>query len=375
METLLSVDDLAKHLHEVDSMLMLLVKKRMELVDQVGRVKRRDNADIFRPSIEDERIKQAREWAKMHGVNEHFAESLVYLLINEACKRQLIQLQNRAIGVEPETEEEIYQMQKADLLKLTEKAAERPYGTAHFATRSYAELETRLMRADAEGLADRQILLDVGCGTGAASIALHDLFDQVVGYDISPSMVRAATETARTTPETRNLLFKQADVERGIPERDENISFAIMSFGTASDVRDFDFVMGEIMRVLRRGGQFFLSFYNADALVYKWALLPWPAGLAAAVNPHKNCLDVQIENEILSVYARPYKPTEVEDILQKFGATQIEIHTYPAVSAVLPSELFDNQLEVGSSISAIDEELRKSNDKMGAYIIARGRKD
>jgi|GEM_PF-3613927 len=49
----------------------------------------------------------------------------------------------------------------------------------------------------------------------------------------------------------------------------------------ASDMRGIGKVIDETIRVLKPGGRFFFSFYNRDALVYRWEFLPWEAGLAA----------------------------------------------------------------------------------------------
>ena len=42
--------------------------------------------------------------------------------------------------------------------------------------------------------------LDVACGTGMSTIALRDYADTVVGVDISPAMMRAATRPDRPKP-------------------------------------------------------------------------------------------------------------------------------------------------------------------------------
>src|SRR5512135_3338708 len=38
--------------------------------------------------------------------------------------------------------------------------------------------------------------LDVGCGTGLSSVALHDMADEVVGVDVSLDMLRRARRAA-----------------------------------------------------------------------------------------------------------------------------------------------------------------------------------
>ncbi|HEY2803378.1 MAG TPA: methyltransferase domain-containing protein, partial [Actinomycetota bacterium] len=53
-------------------------------------------------------------------------------------------------------------------------------------------------------------LLDVGCGTGAASRAAAEIGASVVGVDLSPEMVKEAVALAGTHEDLR---FEIADVE------------------------------------------------------------------------------------------------------------------------------------------------------------------
>src|SRR5438094_10552324 len=64
---------------------------------------------------------------------------------------------------------------------------------------------------EALDLAPADRLLDVGCGTGAASRTAAEMGASVIGVDLSPRMVKEAMTLAGTS---ENLAFEVAEVER-----------------------------------------------------------------------------------------------------------------------------------------------------------------
>ena len=138
-----------------------------------------------------------------------------------------------------------------------------------------------------------------------------------------------------------------------------------MSMGFASDLRLLRKVLREVQRVLVPGGAAFLSFYNAEALLYRWEFIPWPIGLAAEINRQKHCLDVHwAEGEVYAIYARPYTMDEVHDLMPR-GLPITKVTTHPTVCSILPDVLFDDK-RVRDSIAVIDAKLADEN--AGAYI-------
>jgi SAM-dependent methyltransferase len=90
--------------------------------------------------------------------------------------------------------------------------------------------------------------LDVACGTGMSTIALRDYADTVVGVDISPEMMRAATRPEGVTH---------------VLARSERLPFPAQSFDAVtccSGVHWFDQprFYAEMARVLRPGGSVLL---------------------------------------------------------------------------------------------------------------------
>ncbi len=354
--------------------------RRMELAEQVEKYKRQKGERIFRADVEDRRIEVIKKWALAHGLNAHFAESILYSLINESCKLQMIQLQEEALDQnEPETEDQWYEKLKRNLLVLTERwyaTYDTGYENSYFATKAYLRYEHELLTREIQQLTDTELMLDLGCATGRVAFQFHDAFTRVVGYDISQHMQTHANGLAMKRGTDSKISFECVDLEDGIPMPDASASFVVMNLGTASDVRDIGKVVDEMIRVLKLGGRFFFSFYNRDALVYRWEFLPWEAGLAASINIHRDSLDVHSKNDdskegVISVYARAYTRDEVKLLFIERGA-KVSLITYPTISAILPHELFASKIDVQESVVAIDKDL--SRGSMGAYIIATGQK-
>ena len=100
--------------------------------------------------------------------------------------------------------------------------------------------------ADLAGTSADLTVLDVGCGTGAASVAFHELTGaSVYGVDKSAEMLRYARQKSRT------VNFVRADAHR-LPFRDEKFDFAytLLVIHHLEDVGAF---LRELYRVMRNG--------------------------------------------------------------------------------------------------------------------------
>lgn len=373
MSNPLELDESGRRIKVTDATIMRLIKHRMDLALEVGKRKSIDMDPIFRKKVEDERIEKIRSVATSIGLNEHFAVAVLYALINESCKQQMIQLQEQST-VAPLGEAEEYQILKGNLLRLTERwcsSYDESYTQDYFATRAYVAYEAEILAREVHKLSTRTLAIDLGCATGQIATKLATDFDCVIGYDLSQHMVTTAVRQANTGGfSEEQLTFEQADLESGIPLPDASVSFVAMTLGTAGDMRNFAFVWNEIQRVLVPGGRFLLSFYNRDALLYQWELLPWDSGLAAAIDMRRDSLEVHIDSERIPIYARAYTVEEVQTLLG--DANELELLTFPTISSILPPELFDNQSAVQEAVTTIDRSLASS--KLGAYIIATGQK-
>ncbi len=99
----------------------------------------------------------------------------------------------------------------------------------------------------------RDVLLEVGCGTGRVSIPCHESFGTVLGFDISEAMVRTAASKSRALS-IRNVHYFIADAE-AIPVRSVSVDSAVLS-GILHHVERPQNVLRETLRTLRPGGRF-----------------------------------------------------------------------------------------------------------------------
>ena len=183
---------LGTDLARVDRLIVDLVQRRMDLARLVGFEKMRTQQPLFRAEIEDRRLDQIAEYATSIGVNKHVARAILYTLINESCKQQTILLQDRnASDLELLEGEARKQKLRSNLLLLTERVAPAYdnifYGPEFFA-QTYARYERERLLGLMSGLTDRELAVDLGCGTGHASFLLASEYKTVVGLDVSQHM-------------------------------------------------------------------------------------------------------------------------------------------------------------------------------------------
>jgi len=125
-----------------------------------------------------------------------------------------------------------------------------------------------VQRASLEALelspADR--LLDVGCGTGAASRAAAEMGAAVVGVDLSPRMVKEAVSLAAGGPK---LEFEIADVEH-LPFPDGRFT-AVLCSNAFHHYPNPSRAVAEMTRVLKPEGRLAIGDATADLLASRIA--------------------------------------------------------------------------------------------------------
>jgi len=358
-----------------DTVLMSLLKRRMDLAVEVGRNKAWNNEPVENLGREEKRVGDARGWAKRHSLDQDFAESMLRMTIGESRRIQKEQRAHlrRSDLKDPKTESGWRRKLRKSLLELTRLCSEDyddQYAKESFAVRAYLEYEWELLNREIGLLPHCGRVLDLGCATGRLAFKLESRFERTVGYDVSEDMVRRAVFNLRDRL-TSSTYFKQADLERGIPEETSTVSLVAMNLGTAGDVYNITKVLRDTQRVLEKGGRFFFSFYNKDALIYLWDYIPWPAGLVASINPQKHYLEVLFQNKLFPIYARPYTTAEVVDLFSaQKGLEVTETSTYPTVSSILPNDLFESDQASQSVVTTLDRTL--TQEGRGAYITVTG---
>jgi SAM-dependent methyltransferase/chorismate mutase len=387
----------------VDRLIMDLIKRRMDLAKLVAREKLR--AAIKNKAAEDERgprkaegnskyleiYNSERELERLAGIKEHadrigldsdFARAVLYLLFGESIKEQVKLLQDtQQLDLETAEDKDRQAQLRQNLIELTEYICEKydpGYTEVHHATDAYGKFEAELLAADIAKLERWKLALDLGCGTGSLSLELatRHKFEQVRGYDLSEDMISVANRKKKQMG-AENVIFERRDIEAGeFPAETGSVSYVVMNMGTASDMVDLPKMLGTIGRVLEPGGRFFLSFHNANALLYESRYLPWPTSLAAAYNSYTNCLDVRHRERVFSIFTQPHS----EETARRAMPPELnidEVTSYPVLSSILPNDLFTS-LTPGT-IDEIDRGLAKTArssalSSKGAYLILSGKK-
>lgn len=89
----LKLKKIAVGINQVDHQLVRLLAKRIRLSRRVAEAKKRAGMPIYRSGVERARLRQITRWASEEGVNPAFAQALLYSVIGESCKEQIIYLQ------------------------------------------------------------------------------------------------------------------------------------------------------------------------------------------------------------------------------------------------------------------------------------------
>jgi ubiquinone/menaquinone biosynthesis C-methylase UbiE/chorismate mutase len=386
----------------VDRLIMDLIKRRMDLAQLVARQKIREAAakkatkstkpgkaqsgenylEIYNRERELVRLEGIKSHADRIGLDSDFAQAILYLLFGESIKEQVKLLQKtQQLDLETAEDKDRQAQLRQNLVELTEYICERydpGYTEVHHATDAYGKFEAELLAADIAKLKGRKLALDLGCGTGSLSLELatRHKFKQVRGYDLSKDMISVANRK-RKRMGAENVTFESRDIEAGqFPAETGSVSYVVMNMGTASDMIDLPKMLGTIGRILEPGGRFFLSFHNADALLYESRYLPWPTSLAAAYNSYTDCLDVRHGEKVFSIFTRLYSEETVRRVMPA-ELNIDEVTSYPVLSSILPNDLFTSLTP--ETIDEIDRGLANSAgssalSSKGAYLVLSGKK-
>jgi len=371
----------ARRLANIDEQIMRAARQRIVVAKEVATTKEVRGEPIFRPKVENDRLNDAVVLAKEIGLNPNFAHALKYLLIDESCKEQMIQIQgsdhSHLLSEDPD---ERYEQLKKNLIALTEAVAQhydKSGGRVYPATKAYIKYENDEMSRSIGLLPEncRRVALDLGCGVGRTTRKLSQSFKKVIGYDLSQHMIDEAWKRGENTS---NVSFKQGDLDDGIPLEDNSVDFVVMGLGTASDIRHANKLMLEISRVLHPRGRFLFSFYNRHALIYMEDYVSVDSGLAATINVEEQCLVVHAPGSFQTaeavgrdymVYAKAYDWGEIHSVLCSSNLTYDAYHTYPTMASVIPRSLLLND-EVAKKTARLDK--IEADGASGAYYVVTG---
>lgn len=116
-----------------------------------------------------------------------------------------------------------------------------------------------------------EVIVDLGCGVGDYTRAIHDLGAKVAGYD---------RDVASAQKKYPGLSFYELDFSRPVPLPGESVD-KVISVYTIEHLWDWDFFLKECRRVLKPGGLAVFSTANRDFLLHDFHFDPthlheWP---------------------------------------------------------------------------------------------------
>lgn len=172
-------------------------------------------------------------------------------------------------------------------------------------------------------------VLDIGCGSGAASVALRQLGAQcVIGFDLSRDVlgIDLAVQCSRVSGHTLNLLLANG---YHLPFADESFDLGWCEF-VVEHVARLDVLLNETWRVLRPGGLLYIVTNNAWWPIEAHSQLWWaswlPAGAAARYARWRKHWPADRAWDIY-LYSRRVLHRHVRDARFEVMATTVELLT------------------------------------------------
>jgi SAM-dependent methyltransferase len=187
------------------------------------------------------------------------------------------------------------------------------------------------------------VVLDLGCGSGQHAVELASRGYNVVGYDLSLTMLAMAADEAQERGQKINFL--QGDMrEMAFEEMFDGIFSWGTSFGFFDEEKNIS-VIQRVHRALRKGGMFLLDLVNRDYICARLPSLAWFEGDGCV------CIDDAQFNSITSrlrvkrtimiedgtsreveYTVRLYSLHEIGKILHEAGFKVVEVSGHPATT-------------------------------------------
>jgi SAM-dependent methyltransferase len=164
-------------------------------------------------------------------------------------------------------------MPPADSTRESYDAIAAAYAEHLFSELAGKPLDRHLLNRFAEGVKDRGLTVDLGCGPGHVARYLREQGAQVLGIDLSPEMVR---EAARRIPEVE---FRVGDM-RALDLPDSSLA-GVVAFYSLIHLEDSEIppALSEIRRVLGPGGLALFAFHIGEETLHRDELWGHPISL------------------------------------------------------------------------------------------------
>ncbi|MCF6157614.1 MAG: methyltransferase domain-containing protein [wastewater metagenome] len=264
-------------------------------------------------------------------------------------------------------------------LVLSEYAAEtydESYGKANFATQCIKDFEEKVVADTLESVPSKQLVMDIGCGTGRHSFLLLDMhkFHSVIGFDFSPKMIEVAQRKKNEKAKADNfdlskITFMRMDVEdEEFSQEQGSADLVCASFGMGSFVENIHNLLKKLWLLLKDEGILIISFYNKNGIQYQVNPVWRDSSLSAKLSGNDE-LKVNIGGNVFTIYCKPYEFEEIRGILNRYFGI-INQYSFPTLSAFMPNSIFAENQYACKVFKDIDAAIAQKNDMMhGAYFL------
>lgn len=188
-------------------------------------------------------------------------------------------------------------------------------------------------------------VLDLACGTGRHAVELASRGYNVVGYDLSPTMLARAAEEAEERRQAVELL--QGDMrEMSFESSFDGVYCWASSFGYFDEEKNAH-VARLVHRALRRGGRFLLDIVNRDFIAAQQPRLVWFEGdgcvcidetnidfITSRLKVKRTVMLEDGRSRELDYSIRLYALHELGRLLHEIGFRVIEVSGHPAIPGV-----------------------------------------
>jgi ubiquinone/menaquinone biosynthesis C-methylase UbiE len=178
-------------------------------------------------------------------------------------------------------------------------------------------------------------VLDIGCGTGRASLIFASLspFDTVVGIDISKNLLSILKKKAKATTSTDRMHLILCDAEN-LPVR-TSLFDLVMYWGTLHHLPNIEESLHEAKRVLKAHGFCSIHEPNRDSskAPYTFSICLWALSF-----PFQAKSAPKEKVETFSKYEKTFCLEDLRRMLTKIGFSLMELRTV-WFFGVMPSDL------------------------------------
>lgn len=160
-----------------------------------------------------------------------------------------------------------------DSLRTSYDSVAAAYVEHLFSELAQKPLDRHLLNRFAEEVRERGTVGDLGCGPGHVARYLHEQGVRMLGIDLSPEMVRWATQL------NPGLEFRVGDI-RDLDLADESLAGIVAFYSVIHlEPSELEGALREFHRVLMRGGVLLLSFHIGDDTLHLDELWGEPVSL------------------------------------------------------------------------------------------------